>query len=312
MPPAAGVITAYQAIQRPFLHPDGTLRVAVRHYRQQETSRYLVLDPQRYRFEVWSAASLAERPAAPEPLWLSSPFSQALARHTAPPFPLQNDGLVRANAPIPGFFLTADLCPSRRPLDRAFLEALSRLPLARPVPVALMVSGLWLERHREDLAWIQGEIAAGKLAVTWGNHSESHHYDPQAPLEENFLLRPGTDFLAEVLRLEQRLLEAGLLPSPFFRFPGLVSAERLVVALQPLSLIPVGADAWLAKGEVPSPGSIILVHGNGNEPEGIRLLQAFFAAQEKAFLQGKARLMPLAAAVGLPAPPAFPPPGAGH
>jgi len=34
-------------------------------------------------------------------------------------------------------------------------------------------------------------------------------------------------------------------------------------------LIPVGSNAWLAKGEEPKDGSIILVHGNSNEHSGI-------------------------------------------
>jgi hypothetical protein len=34
-------------------------------------------------------------------------------------------------------------------------------------------------------------------------------------------------------------------------------------------LIPVGSDAWLAKKQKPESGSIVLIHGNGNEPLGI-------------------------------------------
>ena len=43
-------------------------------------------------------------------------------------------------------------------------------------------------------------------------------------------------------------------------------------------LIPLGADAWLADMEKKhqaltlSPGGIILVHGNSNEPRGIQIL----------------------------------------
>ena len=33
--------------------------------------------------------------------------------------------------------------------------------------------------------------------------------------------------------------------------------------------VPLGADAWLAKHQEITPGGIILVHGNGNEPAGI-------------------------------------------
>jgi len=43
-------------------------------------------------------------------------------------------------------------------------------------------------------------------------------------------------------------------------------------------LIPIGTDAWLAKGQQAENGSIVLIHGNGNEPVGvndfIKLLQS--------------------------------------
>jgi hypothetical protein len=68
------------------------------------------------------------------------------------------------------------------------------------------------------------------------------------------------------------MIGKGLPPSVFFRFPGLVADEKLIKLLAKLSLIPLGADAWLAKGEEPRKGSIILVHGNGNEPPGIARL----------------------------------------
>ena len=126
-----------------------------------------------------------------------------------------------------------------------------------------------LEQHQDELDWLKREIRQGKLAVTWVNHSYHHAYDPKAPLERNFLLTPGTDFEREVLDTEVLMLANGLLPSPFFRFPGLVADGRLLGKLRSLSLIPVGSDAWLAKGEAPKRGSFILVHGNGNEPQGI-------------------------------------------
>jgi hypothetical protein len=34
-------------------------------------------------------------------------------------------------------------------------------------------------------------------------------------------------------------------------------------------LIPIGSDAWLAKGQQPNTGSIVLIHANGNDPLGI-------------------------------------------
>ena len=62
-----------------------------------------------------------------------------------------------------------------------------------------------------------------------------------------------------------------------------------MTAVNELSLIPLGSDAWLAKGEAPRKGSFILVHGNGNEPKGVKLLLPILRNKEF-------RLLPLPAA----------------
>ncbi|MGN6638288.1 MAG: polysaccharide deacetylase family protein, partial [Mucilaginibacter sp.] len=60
--------------------------------------------------------------------------------------------------------------------------------------------------------------------------------------------------------------------------PGLVSDQQLVYKITDYGLIPIGSDAWLAKGQQANDGSIVLIHGNGNEPVGvndfIKLLQS--------------------------------------
>ena len=35
------------------------------------------------------------------------------------------------------------------------------------------------------------------------------------------------------------------------------------------SLMAIDGDAWIAKGQPIKPRAVVLVHGNGNEPEGI-------------------------------------------
>ncbi|MNT87847.1 hypothetical protein D3C86_1607280 [compost metagenome] len=35
-------------------------------------------------------------------------------------------------------------------------------------------------------------------------------------------------------------------------------------------LIPIGSDAWLAKGQHAQDGSIVLIHANGNEEVGVQ------------------------------------------
>jgi peptidoglycan/xylan/chitin deacetylase (PgdA/CDA1 family) len=123
--------------------------------------------------------------------------------------------------------------------------------------------------HPLDLAWLRQLEQDREITVTWINHSFHHRYAPALPLSRNFLLEPGTDLGAEVLKTEAAMIENGLQPSVFFRFPGLVSDPTLMGRVISYGLIPIGSDAWLAKGQVPSPGSIVLVHGNGNEPVGI-------------------------------------------
>ena len=43
----------------------------------------------------------------------------------------------------------------------------------------------------------------------------------------------------------------------------------------------VGSDAWLAKGQQPKPGSAILIHGDLNEPAGVKLMLEWVARQKK-------------------------------
>ena len=248
--------------------------MAIRCYRLDGVSHYLLVNPATMETSVMKANVLTGAGSAAAETLHSSPFVAALNRYTAPPYKLQNHGAVHADRPVNGLFLTVDMCPSKKPLERDMFARLAALARngSGPVPVALAMTGAWLERHREELAWIRGEIAAGRLEITWVNHSHSHPYDAGVPLERNFLLGPGVDFDREVLVTEQLLLENGLVPSPFFRFPGLVADGRLLTRLRQLSLIPIGSDAWLAKGEVPVNGSFILVHGNGNEPQGVRRL----------------------------------------
>ena len=91
-------------------------------------------------------------------------------------------------------------------------------------------------------------------------------------------MHPMTRLESEVLDTEKVFLRLGILPSVFFRFPGLVSDVAGLATLRRLGLIPLGAGAWLAKGEPAARGSVILVHGNGNEPRGIDRLLPLLAA----------------------------------
>jgi hypothetical protein len=273
-------ITDYRVIRLPARDQSGRLRLAIRSFKSDGVAHLLVVDPVSFQSLDLPAASLTLSTTAAEPSLGHTPFMRALQRYDAPPYPLQNGGATRADSRVGGEFLTVDLCPSKRPFERELFDTLALAGKGAPVPVAISISGVWLLNHSEELSYLRRESAAGRLAITWVNHSYHHSYDPKAPLARNFVLTPGTDFPGEVLELEQLLLSRGMVPSPFFRFPGLVSDAATVKRLREFSLIPIGSDAWLAKGESPRQGSFILVHGNGNEPKGVKLLLPMLRAGE--------------------------------
>ncbi|MBJ6726592.1 polysaccharide deacetylase family protein [Geomesophilobacter sediminis] len=268
-PGAAAVITGYSVISKAGTDFSGRELWATRSFLEDGVPHLLAVDPRTFR--TYDLPAVSFRAHGSVERFRATPFGKSLAEYTAAPYHLQNQGATHAEAGS-GVCLTVDLCPSKRPFEWEMFDQVAALDQKGPVPVAIAISGAWLKNHPQELAYLKAQSARGTLAITWVNHSLHHPYDPKLPLAGNFLLTPGTDFDREVLEVEVLLLSEGLVPSPFFRFPGLVADQATVRRLRELSLIPLGSNAWLAKGEKVEPGSFILVHGNGNEPKGIKLL----------------------------------------
>lgn len=243
----------------------------------------LMVNPQTLETKVNDAGFYQVKPmsfAEARKFFNSTPYQKALSKAESQSVAIQDAGIERGLPKESGISLTADLCPSHRPLDRRiFTDIINGFKkVETPVPVALSVSGLWMRHHQQDLDWLKQLQAGHQIYITWINHSFNHRVSKTNPLKTNFLLEPGTDIKYEVLETEKLMLADGLLPSVFFRFPGLVSDQQLVYRITDFGLIPIGTDAWLAKGQQPQAGSIVLIHGNGNEPVGvndfIKLLQS--------------------------------------
>ena len=266
-------------------------RIALRKFSKNDKKYYLVVEPDTLRTEIVPEGEyliikrlLGEIRAQNRNL----SYFKAIRCAENNSGPLQNAGIAR----LPGtnaIYLTADLCPSSRPLDRDFFNILISEygKYNKPSPVSLSVTGRWMEQHMEDLQWLIGLEAKKELSITWINHSYTHFYRKRLPLQNNFLLHEGTNLENEILRTELRLIEYGALPSVFFRFPGLVSSRELFSAVTAYGLIPIGSDAWLAKNQEPQPGSIILVHANGNEPDGIARFHALLRKNRKDIIDGR-------------------------
>lgn len=249
-------------------------QVVLRRWQQGGLNMYLTVDPQTLETAV---VSLPDKQVIPlswpalEQEMTQTPYLRAVRTEKARDQRLQDAGIDRSDTTESGFSLTIDLCPSGKPLVRSVFRQLIRSfeTAEKPIPVTIAITGLWMEKHGADLAYLKNLVNRGDLRITWVNHSYHHRYDPVLPLAKNFLLESGTDLRQEVLLNEQAMLLQELTPSVFFRFPGLVSDKAVFDQVLGLGLLSIGSDAWLAKNQQPRRGSLVLIHGNGNEPVGI-------------------------------------------
>jgi len=236
-----------------------------------------------------------------ERIMADTTYGRAMTRALGRSTPLHNAGIISLDG-CRGIVVTADLCPSRYGLDRPFFSSLTAygnsINPGRPVSVALSVSGLWLKKHPKDFQWLVALDDVNLLDITWVNHSFHHYAEKTSTLRGNYMLRPGTDVRGEVLNNERMMIEAGIVPSVFFRFPGLASDRKLFRKVADLGLIPLGSDAWLAKSQKAGRGSIVLVHANGNEPDGIRRFKLFLEEEGKKHSSDRLPVMDLRVEVG--------------
>ena len=256
--------------------------IILRRFENSGRDYFLMVNPQTLETKVNESSFYQVKTmplAETRTFFKKTPYEKAISKAEKQSVTIQNAG-IEHGMPETGINLTVDLCPSHRTLDKRIFTTLidEFKKVEKPVPIALSVSGIWMKQHPPDLEWLKQLRDNGEILITWVNHSYNHRVSKNAPLKVNYLLEPGTDINYEVLATEQLMLKNGLIPSAFFRFPGLVSDQQLVYAITNFGLIPIGSDAWLAKGQQPQAGSIVLIHGNGNEPVGvedfIKLLQS--------------------------------------
>lgn len=212
---------------------------------------------------------------------------------------VQDAGITHFTRVRKGIDLTIDLCPSKHALDSGFfVQLVAELgKVEKPVPLAISITGIWMKEHPDDLAWLKKMAEQKAISVTWINHSFNHRNSKTLPIQKNFLLQEGTDISFEILQTEKKMIENGLLPSIFFRFPGLVSDDSIFIRVTDFGLIPIGSDAWLGKGQTPKDGSIVLVHANGNEPLGINRFLTLLKEEKDKILNNNWQLFDLGESV---------------
>ncbi|SDK74266.1 hypothetical protein SAMN04487898_111105 [Pedobacter sp. ok626] len=250
-------------------------QLVLRKFKRDDVDSFLIVDPNELTTEI-----IPDDRVSPKALtwkealnyFSDSPYAKTINDARQLSGSLQDAGIIHGFPKEKGITLTIDLCPSHKPLDRIIFSSLITefQRTEKPVPVAISITGRWMLTHSNDLKWLKELVRSGDIDITWVNHSYNHRVSAKAPLKTNFLLEPGTDLNFEILGTEIAMIQQGLLPSIFFRFPGLVSDQQVVTKLLSYGIIPVGSDAWLAKGQTANSGSIVLIHGNGNEPLGVK------------------------------------------
>jgi hypothetical protein len=274
---SATAVSDYKPVLKACVAPDGRKAFAIREMTIGGQKIALLADPEALTTRLERQACWTCREASEAELGATR-MGRAIRESASAPglvhrgF-LQNAGLTHGGGE--GDFVTGDLCPSQKPLSRAFF---TQLESEGPhVPVALSISGLWLVHHFDDFRWLVDQRNSGALDILWTNHTYHHPYRRKLPDDANFLLTKGVDPDEEILDTERLLIANGETPSLFFRFPGLISSDPLMQAVSRRHLVTLGANAWLALGEKPDHGSIVLVHPNGNEPKGLAMFSTDLA-----------------------------------
>lgn len=252
--------------------------IVIRDFYQKEKHFFVAVNSHRLDVKIILDSAVRFVPKAQDELmsmFKRTPYIKAIENAELRSTMLQNAGILRFPKINKGIDLTIDLCPSKLPLDKDFFVKLINILKVeeKPVPIAISITGVWINEHPSDFAWLVGQEKVGNIKITWVNHSYHHRVSKDLPLKENFLLEKGTNINDEILLTEKKLLVKGETPSPFFRFPGLVSDKAVFDSVISYGLIPIGSDAWLAKNQKPFAGSIVLVHANGNEPIGLKKFQ---------------------------------------
>ncbi|WP_316734839.1 polysaccharide deacetylase [Pedobacter aquatilis] len=248
--------------------------IASRSFVSNNQKYLLLINPQNFNTKIDLASNYSLSAIAYSnvlAIFKNSPYVKSLLSAASKDNQLQNAGIDHSIPNEMGITLTIDLCPSHKPLDRVIFQSVfdEFKKIEQPAPLAISVSGKWMLKHVDDLNWLKTLVDKKELDITWINHSYNHEVN-SLPLAENFLLSAGTNLDVEVLENEKLMLENGLVPSVFFRFPGLVSDKNIADKIEAYGLIPIGSDAWLAKGQQANSGSIVLIHGNGNEEIGVK------------------------------------------
>jgi hypothetical protein len=187
---------------------------------------------------------------------------------------IYNYGLTKGSD-ITKIYLTIDLCPNKNGLfEEALFVELIELSKKKQVPINIniAITALWIKQHPQELEKLLQWEKQQYFNITLINHSYHHYYNSSLDNENNFMLNKKFNPKEKIIENYNFMISKNLQPSRFFRFPGLISSDKLINIVKELNLISLGAETWLTKtnGKFKG-GDIILIHGNGGEALGVKL-----------------------------------------
>ncbi len=266
-------ISGLTVFQREFSYQENSYFI-LRKFYQNNMEKYLVLQDKSYKIFVLSASDIQDISAYGE-LYENSEYKkhQDMIYNHKPNInsSLQNNGITHLEW-WEEVFLTADFCPSwKNGFEKEILEKFIKQGHKN---IWIAITSTWIEGHSDDYTWLRDKNNSWELNILWINHTKTHNYEYGVDFSKNFILTPWLKLRDEILDVEKKLLEKWQIPSIFLRYPGLVSDnETRKKTIYDYGLLPLWANAWLAKWEHPQAWSIILIHGNKNEHYGVELMK---------------------------------------
>jgi hypothetical protein len=176
--------------------------------------------------------------------------------------------------------LTTDLCPSTNKMDYDFYITIKEIEKVSSfsIPFIIFFSGKWIEIHKDDLMWLK----TNNLNFLAGNHTYHHHIIKDEFSEEKLI--------AEITNTELMMIKNGIVPSCFFRFPGLKYKKENLNVLAKLNLIPLGVNFWIGQKFIPE-NSILLVHSNGKMKVEVNMFKKFTRGFKTKLTDGNIRFL---------------------
>src|ERR1700712_4720646 len=150
--------------------------IILRRFENSGRDYFLLLNPQSLETKVNETSFYTVKPmtlAETRDYFKKTPYEKAKSKVKKQSIRIKDAGIERGMPTETGISLTADLCPSHKPLDRRIFTAMFAefRKVEKPVPIALSVSGIWMRQHPQDLEWLKQLRNDGEVHITWVNHS---------------------------------------------------------------------------------------------------------------------------------------------